>query len=200
MRRRDLIALLAGAAIARPRLARAQQPGLPVIGFRNPRSPERGANVLAAFRRGLEEAGYVEGRNVAVECRWAEDRIDRLPELAADLVCHPLAVIVAGATTSARAAMAATKTVPIVFTTAVDPVRLGLVASLNRPGGNVTGATFYSSVLVAKQLELLHEVAPKAVVIGMLVNPNAPTTGPSGRDAEAAARALGQQLHSRYPI
>ena len=193
--RRDVIVMLGGAAAAWRSTAYAQPaPLIPVVGFLNPRSPNRAAAVVRAFQKGFSETGFVEGQNVAVEYRWAEDRIDRLPELAADLVRREVSVIVAGATPSARAAMAATKSIPIVFTTAGDPVRLGLVSSLGRPTGNVTGATFFSSVLVAKQVELLHELVPKAAAIGILVNPKAPTTEPSVQDAQAAAKAVGKQI------
>ena len=194
MRRRDAIVLLGTVAVW-PLAAHAQQRDLPVVGFLNPRSPEQAEYVVSAFRQGLKEAGYTEGQNVAVEYRWAQNQYARLPDLAADLVRRRVSVIVAGATNSARAAMAATRTVPIVFTTAVDPVRLGLVSGLSRPGGNVTGSTFYSSILVAKQIELLHEMAPKPAAIGMLVNPNGVTAAPSSSDAEAAVRTIGQRLH-----
>ena len=194
MRRREFITLLGGAA-AWPLIARAQQPAMPVIGFLRNTLPEDSAYLLAALRQGLTEVGYVEGQNVAIEYRWAENRFERLQELAADLVRRQCAVIVAGGNAPARAAMAATATIPIVFASGDDPVRLGFVASLNRPSGNVTGVTFYAGVLVAKQLELLREVVPKAAVVSMLVNPSSPAADDQIRDAKAAARAIGLEIH-----
>jgi ABC-type uncharacterized transport system substrate-binding protein len=194
MRRREFITLLGGAA-AWPLIARAQQPAMLVIGFLRNTLPEDSAYLLAALRQGLAEVGYVEGQNVAIEYRWAENRFERLQELAADLVRRQCAVIVAGGNAPARAAMAATATIPIVFASGDDPVRLGFVASLNRPSGNVTGVTFYAGVLVAKQLELLREVVPKAAVVSMLVNPSSPAADDQIRDAKAAARAIGLEIH-----
>jgi ABC-type uncharacterized transport system substrate-binding protein len=194
MRRRDFIKVIAGSAAAWPRAARAQQ-GIPMIGFLRSTSANASANLVAAFQRGLTETGYIEGQNVAVEYRWAENRDERLPELAADLVRRPCAVIVAGGNGAALAVKAASPTIPIVFATGDDPIRLGLVASLNRPEGNVTGIFFYSGVLESKQLELLREVAPKATVIGVLVNPTSPASVAQARDAQAATHALGQQIH-----
>jgi len=195
MTRRELIALLGGAA-AWPLAARAQQAPMPVIGFLSSGSRQFDALRLAAFRGGLSEIGYVESRNVASEYRWAEDHYDRLPALAAELVRRQVAVIVPlGSQSTALAAKAASTTVPIVFTIASDPVRLGLVASLNRPGGNVTGVTSLASMFVAKQFEMLHETVPSATVIGCLVNPNNPNTETDTREAQEAARTLGLQLH-----
>jgi putative tryptophan/tyrosine transport system substrate-binding protein len=193
MRRREFIAGLGGAA-GWPLVARAQQPTMPVIGFLSSRSPREAAYVVGPFKHGLKEAGYMEGQNVAIEYRWAEDQNERLPALADDLVRRQVAVIVAGGTS--QQARAATTTIPVVFTTSLDPVRYGLVASLNRPGGNVTGVTFYSGALVAKQLELLHDVVPKATAIGLLVNPSSPAAAPQLTAAQDAASTLGQRVHA----
>ena len=192
--RRDLLAALGGAA-AWPLGARAQQPAMPVIGLLDPRSPDAMADRLRAFRQGLKEVGYVEGENVTIIYRFAEDQNDRLPELAAELVRRQVTVIAASATTAAPAAKAATTTIPIAFIAAEDPVRLGLVASLARPGGNLTGINFFSSELAAKRLDLLHELLPRAARIAVLVNPaNATNTASILRDVEAAARPIGLQV------
>jgi len=194
MRRREFITLVGGGIAGWPLAARAQQPAMPVVGFIDPSSLDRYAPFLAAFRTGLNEAGFVEGRNVAIELRWAEGHYDRLPALAADLVRRKVQVIVATGVTSALAAKAATTTIPTVFNTGGDPVKFGLVASLNRPGGNVTGVASLGKVLVAKQLELLRELVPKAVAFVFLVNPNDAVAALDTDDAQAAANALGRRL------
>jgi putative ABC transport system substrate-binding protein len=196
MRRRDLVTLLAGTAVTWPLAARAQQPALPVIGFLNSASAASYARMLTAFRQGLGEAGYVESRNAAIEYRWAEGQYDRLPALAADLVRRQVIVIATGGTPAALAAKAATTTIPIVFSTSANPVDVGLVASLNRPGGNLTGVTNVAVELGPKHLELLHEMVPKATVIALLVNPTNPALAETqSRDLQAASRSLGLQLH-----
>jgi putative tryptophan/tyrosine transport system substrate-binding protein len=197
MKRRDLLAMLGGAAVAWPLAARAQKPAMPVIGFLSPASPAQWTPYFAGFRQGLNETGYVEGKNVAIEFRWAEGHYDRLPALAADLASRRVAVLVAtGGNNSALAAKAATSTIPIVYTGANDPVGIGLVASLSRPGGNVTGVSVFGVELDAKRLELLHEMVPKATVIALLVNPDGPSYSESrARQAQEDARSFGQQLH-----
>ena len=195
MRRRDLILGLGG-AFAAPFVARAQQKAMPVVGFLSAISPEPLAPFVAGFREGLSETGYVEGRNVAIEYRWAEGHYERLPALAADLVGRKVDVIAStGGVTPARAAKSATSTIPIVFVTGGDPVGDGLVASLARPGGNLTGVSFLIVELERKRIELLSELVPQAMVIALLVNPNSPNAEPVIRDVQEAARAKGVQLH-----
>jgi putative ABC transport system substrate-binding protein len=200
MRRREFIKLLGGAA-AWPLAARAQQRHMPVIGWLDPRSVNVSTDLLRRFRQGLREIGYVEGENVAIEYRWAEHQIDRLPQLAADLVRRPVALIAAsGAAAPALAAKSATSTIPIVFIVGEDPVRLGLVASLNHPGGNVTGVTLFSGVVLTKRLGLLRELAPTSTTIAMFVNPNNPNAEVDTKDVQAAARDLGLQLHVFHAV
>src|SRR5262245_28794040 len=197
--RREFITLLGGAVAAWPLTARAQQAGIPVIGFLNGQSPTEFAAYLAAFRQGLNETGYVEHRNVDIEYRWAGGQVDRLPAFAADLVRLQVSVIVAtGTVPTAVEAKAATATIPIVFTTAGDPVKHGLVASFNRPGGNVTGVNFLVSEVGSKRLQLLHELVPAATAIGFLINPTAPSSQFETSDVDAAAPVLGLRLHVEH--
>jgi putative tryptophan/tyrosine transport system substrate-binding protein len=193
IRRREFTTLFGGAAVAWPIGARAQQPAMPVIGFLRSTSSADSEHLVAAFRRGLSDVGFIEGRNVAIEQRWAEGRNDRLPALVADLINHQAAVIVAN-TAGAFAAKVATTTVPVVFATGTDPVRDGLVASLNRPGSNFTGVIFITSELGTKRLELLRQVAPQATTIAMLVLPSGKETEVERVDVAKAAQALGLQL------
>src|SRR5262245_4429523 len=193
MRRRDFIRLLGGTATW-PLTARAQQHAMPVIGFLSPGSREADANRMSALRRGLAESGYVEGQNVAIEYRGAQHQHDRLPALAADLVSHQVSAIVVVSFPGALAAKAATSTIPIVFSIGVDPVQLGLVTSLNRPDGNITGVSVLNTTVMGKRLELLHQSVPTARVIGYLANPTSPTTEPESKELHQAARALGVEL------
>jgi putative ABC transport system substrate-binding protein len=197
MKRRDFITLIGGAAVAWPLAARAQQLGVPVVGILAVASPEANAIRLRAFREGLSTAGYVEGQNINIKYRWAEAYTGRLPELAARFVEEQVAVLVtAGGTSAALAAKAATASIPIVFGIAADPVDVGLVASLNRPGGNVTGVTSLNIEVAAKRLELLHELLPSVTTMGLLVNPAVPAlAAPVSRISQAAAHSLGLHLH-----
>jgi putative tryptophan/tyrosine transport system substrate-binding protein len=195
MRRREFITLLGGAAAAWPLAARAQQAAMPVIGFLNSQSPDGFIEPLRGFRQGLKEAGYVEGENVAIEYRWAENQTDRLPALAAELVRRRVAVITTMGSSPALAAKSATTAIPIIFNVGDDPVRVGLVASLARPGGNLTGINFFASELAAKRLELLRDLVPAATRVAVLVNPAEATIAEATlRDVEAAARGMGLQI------
>jgi putative tryptophan/tyrosine transport system substrate-binding protein len=196
VRRREFITLLGGAATAMPLAARAQQAAMPVIGYLGPESPAVFASRVRAFRQGLGETGYAEGRNVAIEFRWAEGQHNRLPALAADLVGRQVAVIVApGGAPGALAAKSATTTIPIVFEMGADPIAIGLVGNLNRPGGNLTGVSSLNVQVTPKRLEILHEAVPTAAEVAVLVNPTSPTADSQLRNLQAAARALGLQLH-----
>jgi putative tryptophan/tyrosine transport system substrate-binding protein len=197
MRRREFICLIGGSAAATWPLGAVAQPApIPVIGFLRNTSADDSVRLLVAFHRGLNEAGYVEGQNVAVEYRWAENQLNRLPALAADLVRRQVAVIVAGGDAASLAAKAATATIPIVFSTGADPVQIGLVANLNRPAANVTGVTFLGGAAVeAKRLELLHQLVPKATTIAYLMNPGSPNAEHQMPEVQTAAQSLGLQLH-----
>ena len=190
--RREFI--VGGAAAAWPVMARAQQPKMPVVGFLNGGSPEGYAPMVEAVRQGLKEAGYVEGQNFAIEFGWAEGKYERLKALASDMIRRQVDVIAATSTPAALATKAITSTIPIVFTTGADPVELGLVASLNRPGGNVTGVSFLVNELTSKQFEMLHKLLPKASLFGFLVNPDVAFAKSQIKDAEGAARSLGHRL------
>jgi putative ABC transport system substrate-binding protein len=192
MNRREFVTLLG--AVTWPLVARAQQRAVPVIGYLSSRRPVERDATIAAFRAGLAETGYVEGRNVALEFRLAEGQINRLPALATDLVRRQVAMIIAGGAAAAHAAKSSTTTIPIVFAMGVDPVGDGLVASLNRPGANITGAAFLVQELIGKRIELLHEIVPTAATIGYLLDPTGPYPDVETKDAETAARALGVQL------
>jgi putative tryptophan/tyrosine transport system substrate-binding protein len=196
VKRREFITLVGGAAVAWPFAARAQQPAMPVVGFLRPSSAESVVHPLAAFRAGLKEAGFVEGQNVAIDYRWAYGQDNRLPEIAADLVRRQVAAIVTpGSTTSALAAKAATKTIPIVFSSGIDPVKSGLVASINRPGGNVTGIYEWSNDLAAKRLGILHELVPSVTEIALIVNPaNAIAAESIMKEVEPVAATLGLKI------
>jgi putative tryptophan/tyrosine transport system substrate-binding protein len=195
MRRREFIAVLGCSAVAWPLAARAQQPSMPVVGFISSRSPDESASAVVAFRQGLAEAGYVEGQNVEITFRWAEGHYDRLPMMAADLARRRVTAILAtGGNPPVFAVKAATATIPIVFIIGSDPVEVGFVASLNRPGGNITGVSLFTSVLVAKRLELLRELVPAATIIAFLVNPDNSNAQPDTAVMQAAAARLGQKL------
>jgi ABC-type uncharacterized transport system substrate-binding protein len=194
MRRREFITLLGGVAVAWPIAARARQPAMPVVGYLGSTSLDGYvSDQVAAFRQGLNEAGFAEGQNVAIEFRWAEGQYDRLPTLAAEFVSRQVSVVLAGSLPTALAAKGATSTIPIVFVMGADPVKLGVVASLNRPGGNVTGISQYYGALGAKRLELLRELVPSASVIAIITNPKNPNAEDHLNDVQAAARAIGQQ-------
>lgn len=195
MRRRHFIGLVGGIAAGWPLFVRAQKPDYPAIGFLSPASLAAHSTYVAGFRHGLGESGYLEGRNVTIDYRWAEDQLDRLPEMAAQLVARRASVIVASASSAAAiAARAATQTIPIVFVIGADPVKVGLVASLNLPGGNVTGVSSLLNTLMAKRLELLCELV-STTIIGILVNPNNPNAEADTRDLQAAAVSLGRKIH-----
>jgi putative tryptophan/tyrosine transport system substrate-binding protein len=195
VKRRDFITLLGGAVATWPFTVRGQQPAMPVIGFLNGQSAQAFAPMVTSFRRGLNEAGYVEGQNVAIEYRWAEGQYDRLPAFAADLVRRQVAVIAAtGGNNSALVAMQATSTIPIVFTSSANPIERGLVASINRPGGNVTGVSWFGAELGPKRLEVLRQLVPNATIVALLINPNNPESVRQPVELQDAARAIGLQL------
>ncbi len=193
MQRRQFIKLLSGVA-AWPFAVRAQQPAMPVVGYLSSGSRAGDAFRMAGFRQGLNETGYIDGRNVKIEYRWAENQLDRLAELATDLIRHPVGVIALGSTAAVRVAKAATTTIPIVFVMGGDPVKLGVVTSLNRPGGNLTGVSYLSLNLLAKRFEVLHETIPDAASIGYLLNPTNANVDANSRDVQAVAESLGQKL------
>src|SRR5262245_49431245 len=195
MRRREFITLLGGAAVVWPLTARAQQPGMPVVGFLHYASATTLMHLAEAVRRGLKEADYIEGQNVAFEYRWAEGHYDRLPALAADLVRRQVAVITAGGAVAAQAAKEATATIPVVFTSGADPVASGLIASLSRPGGNLTGVSLLSAEMGAKRLELIHDLLPKARTVAMMINPTFPGAEAEMAEVETAGRTIGVQIH-----
>ena len=195
MRRREFIKLIGGTAATWPLAAVAQQSAIPTIGFLRSTRSDASTDLLVALRKGLKETGYVEGQNLTIEYRWAENQQERLSALAADLVRQRCVAIIAGGVNAAFAAKAATATIPIIFATGVDPLKSGLVGSFNRPGGNITGVFSVSASMEGKQLGLLREVVPTAAVIGMLVNPTSPGSERQERETQAAAQALGQQLH-----
>jgi ABC-type uncharacterized transport system substrate-binding protein len=195
MRRREFITLVGGAAAVWPLGARAQQPAMPTIGFLRSTLPDTETALVVALRTGLKEAGYVEGQNVTIEYRWAENRNERLSALAADLARRRCAVIIAGGNAAAFAAKTATTTIPIIFATGDDPIKLGLVRSFNKPEANITGVYFYSGTLESKQVGLLREVVPMATVLGILVNPTSPASERQEREAREAARASGRELY-----
>jgi ABC-type uncharacterized transport system substrate-binding protein len=194
MQRRQFLGVLGGAAVTWPLTAQGQQPALPLVGFLRSTSPDNSENLVAALRHGMNEVGYVEGQTVQIEYRWAEDQTDRLPALAADLVRRQVAVIIAAGLPATRACKGATATIPIVFSIGSDPVRDGIVASLNRPGGNLTGVVFLNSVLGAKRLEFLHQLVPKATIIGVLMSPDDSDAEAEQRDLLTAAQAIGPRL------
>src|SRR5262245_46259442 len=194
MRRRDFIKALTASVAAWPVATNAQQPAMPVVGFLGAGSAVPDAWRVTAFRQGLNESGYVEGRNLVIEFRWAEGDYDRLPQLAAELISRSVAVIFAGQIAATLAAKAATSKIPIIFANGNDPVKFGLVTSLSRPNGNITGIMVLVNMLAAKDLELLHEMVPKAVLVGLLVNPDNPNAEIDRRELEAAANVLGQKL------
>jgi putative tryptophan/tyrosine transport system substrate-binding protein len=196
MKRREFITLLGGAAVTWPLAARAQQPAMPVIGFLSSNRADALPQFTAAFREGLSAAGFVDGKNVTIEYHWADAHLERVPALALDLIRRRVNVLfTSGGDVPILVAKGATATIPIVFTTGSDPVAMGFVASLNQPGGNVTGVTFIASELGPKRVELLHELLPKAAVVGLLLNPNVPNAEPDAADAQTAARGLGLQTH-----
>jgi putative ABC transport system substrate-binding protein len=195
MKRRELLTLLGGGAIAWPLAARAQQPATPVIGFLHARLSEDTMDQVAAFRSGLAEIGYVEGQNVIIQYRFASGHYDRLPAMAAELARNPIALFVTGSDPAALAAKAATATIPIVFSVGSDPVKLGLVTSFNRPGGNATGLTILTALLEPKRLGLLHQLVPQAASVGLLLNPQYPLAESQSRDVQEAAHAIGLQVY-----